>query len=71
MLTRRVGPEDEAPYSVIRHRCVDRVWIEEIKIVNHRRATTAVRVELEFDADFGDQEQRRGRREVTWRVDGA
>ncbi len=46
-LTPRVGPEDEAPYSVIRRRCIDRVWIEEITIVNHRRATSPVRVELD------------------------
>ena len=53
-LTPHVGPDGEAPYSVMRRRCVDRVWLEEITIVNHHRDTRTVHVELEVDADFAD-----------------
>jgi glycogen debranching enzyme len=73
-LTPRVGPQDEAPCSVIRRRCVDRVWIEEITVVNHRRAKSIMRVELEVDGDFADLfEVKDGivaEREVTWLGDG-
>ncbi|MGH3026683.1 MAG: glycogen debranching N-terminal domain-containing protein, partial [Gaiellaceae bacterium] len=73
-LTPHVGPEDEAPYSVMRRRCVDRVWIEEITIVNHRRDTRTVHVELEVDADFADLfEVKDGaivERELSWHTDG-
>lgn len=51
-LTPRVGPQAQAPCSVMRRRLIDRVWIEEITIVNHRRVTSAVHVELDVDADF-------------------
>ena len=34
-LTPRVGPEDQAPCSVMRRRLVDHVWIEEITVTNH------------------------------------
>jgi glycogen debranching enzyme len=74
-LTPRVGPEEEAPCSVMRRRCVDRVWLEEITIVNHRRAASAVRVELDVDTDFADLfEVKDGAvapRDVSWREDGA
>jgi len=73
-LTPRVGPGTEAPCSVMRRRCVDRVWIEEITVVNHRRETRAMRVELDVDADFADlfevKDGAVARREVTWREDG-
>ena len=59
----------------MRRRCVDRVWLEEITIVNHRRATSAVRVELDVDTDFADLfEVKDGAvapRDVTWREEGA
>ncbi|HTA13513.1 MAG TPA: glycogen debranching N-terminal domain-containing protein [Solirubrobacteraceae bacterium] len=74
-MTPRVGPADEAPYSVMRRRCVDRVWIEEITVVNHRRAQSVVRVELDVDADFADLfEVKEGvvaPREVTWREESS
>ncbi len=60
---------------MIRCGCVDRVWIEQITIVNHRRATSAMRVKLEFDAYltnlFEVNSGAVARHEVTWRVDGA
>lgn len=72
-LTPHVGPEEEAPCSVIRRRCVDRVWIEEITIVNHRRDTRTVRVELEVDADFADlfevKDGAIAARELSWHTD--
>jgi glycogen debranching enzyme len=74
-MTPRVGPGEEAPCSVIRRRCVDRVWLEEITVINHRRATTALRVELAAEADFADlfevKEGLVAPREVTCRADGA
>jgi glycogen debranching enzyme len=70
-LAPRLGPKDEAPYSVIRRRCVDRVWLEEIIVVNHRASTCSIRVELNVDADFADLfEVKDGQvteRAVTWR----
>ncbi len=53
-LTPSVSAEREAPCSVMRRRLVDRLWIEEITIVNHRRERRAVRVELAVDSDFAD-----------------
>jgi glycogen debranching enzyme len=57
----------------MRRRCVDRVWIEEITIVNHRLDTRTVHVELEVDADFADLfEVKDGailERELSWHTD--
>lgn len=73
-LTPRVGPEEEAPCSVMRRRCVDRVWIEEITIVNHHRDTRTVQVELEVEADFADlfevKDGTIAARETSWQNDG-
>jgi glycogen debranching enzyme len=73
-LTPHVGPEDAAPCSVMRRRCVDRVWLEEITIVNHRREPGTFRVQLEIDADFADlfevKDGRMAGRTVRWREDG-
>jgi glycogen debranching enzyme len=69
-LTPTVGPEEEAPCSVLRRRCVDRAWIEEITVVNHRRTPEVMRVELGIDSDFADLfEVKDGtvrERELTW-----
>jgi glycogen debranching enzyme len=73
-LTPSLGVEDEAPYSVMRRRCVDRVWLEEITVVNHRRTASRVHVVLEVEADFADlfevKDDAIAEREVTSRVDG-
>jgi glycogen debranching enzyme len=53
-LTPTVGPEEQAPCSVIRHRLVDQVWMEEITVTNHRREETRLRVALQVDTDFAD-----------------
>jgi glycogen debranching enzyme len=53
-LTPRVGPEDQAPCSIVRHRLVDHVWMEEITLINHRHKTTRFLLVLETDADFAD-----------------
>jgi glycogen debranching enzyme len=74
-LTPSVGPDTAAACSVMRRRCVDRVWIEEITVINHRRLPSAIRVELAIDADFADLFEAKdgvvAPREVTWRQDGA
>ena len=34
-LTPTVGPDDQAPCSIVRHRLVDHVWMEEVTVTNH------------------------------------
>ncbi|MGO9488679.1 MAG: glycogen debranching N-terminal domain-containing protein [Solirubrobacteraceae bacterium] len=53
-LTPRVGPESEAPCSVMRRRLIDHVWMEEISVINHRHESTTIDVTLELDTDFAD-----------------
>jgi glycogen debranching enzyme len=53
-LTPHVGPENEAPCSVMRRRLIDHVWMEEVSVINHRHERSAVRVALELDSDFAD-----------------
>ena len=70
-LTPNINAEFTAPCSVMRRRCVDRVWIEEITVVNHREPTRVVRVDVEMDTDFADlfevKDEVVAPREVTWR----
>lgn len=53
-LTPRVGPDDPAPCSIVRHRLVDHVWMEEVTVTNHLHASNRFHVALEVDADFAD-----------------
>jgi glycogen debranching enzyme len=53
-LTPRVGPDEQAPCSIVRHRLVDHVWMEEVTVTNHLHETSRLRVALEVDADFAD-----------------
>jgi glycogen debranching enzyme len=53
-LTPRVGPDEEAPCSIMRRRLIDHVWMEEVTVTNHRHEHTEVRVVLEVEADFAD-----------------
>ena len=53
-LTPSVGPDDEAPCSIMRSRIMDHVWMEEITLTNHLHETSRIRVTLEIDADFAD-----------------
>jgi glycogen debranching enzyme len=53
-LTPQVGPEDQAPCSIVRHRLVDHVWMEKITLTNHRHKTSRFHVTLELDTDFAD-----------------
>ena len=53
-LTPTVGPDDQAPLSIVRQRLVDRVWMEEITVTNHLHETACLRVVLEVAADFAD-----------------
>jgi glycogen debranching enzyme len=53
-LTPRVGPDEEAPCSIMRRRLIDHVWMEEIAVTNHRHESSEMRVVFEVDADFAD-----------------
>lgn len=53
-LTPRVGPDEEAPCSIMRRRLIDHVWMEEISVTNHRHENSEMRVVLEVDTDFAD-----------------
>ncbi len=53
-LTPRVGPNTEAPCSVMRRRLIDHVWTEEVSVINHRHEASRITVVLEVDGDFAD-----------------
>ncbi|MFZ2052344.1 MAG: glycogen debranching N-terminal domain-containing protein [Solirubrobacteraceae bacterium] len=53
-LTPRVGPDEEAPCSIMRRRLIDHVWVEEITVTNHRHEHSEVRLALEVNTDFAD-----------------
>jgi glycogen debranching enzyme len=53
-LTPTVGPEDQAPCSVVRRRLIDHVWIEEIVVTNHLHERNQMHLAVEVDADFAD-----------------
>ncbi len=53
-LTPQVGPDEEAPCSIMRRRLIDHVWIEELTVTNHRHEHSEMRVALEVDTDFAD-----------------
>ncbi len=53
-LTPSVGPETEAPCSVMRRRLIDHVWMEELYVINHRHESCTIDVTLELDTDFAD-----------------
>lgn len=54
ILTPTVGPDEEAPCSIVRHRLIDQVWMEEITVTNHLHETNRLTVALDVDADFAD-----------------
>jgi glycogen debranching enzyme len=54
VLTPAVGPEDQAACSIVRRRLIDRVWIEEITVINHLHQASEIRLALEVGADFAD-----------------
>jgi glycogen debranching enzyme len=53
-LTPKIGPEEQAPCSIVRHRLVDHVWMEEVTVTNHLHVESQFHVVLEIDADFAD-----------------
>jgi len=53
-LTPTVGPDEQAPCSIVRHRLVDHVWMEEVTVTNHQHETSRLRVALEVGTDFAD-----------------
>jgi glycogen debranching enzyme len=53
-LTPRIGPDEQAPCSIVRHRLVDHVWMEEVTVTNHLHEPSRLRVALEVDTDFAD-----------------
>ena len=73
-LTPTVGPDEEAPCSIVRQRLVDDVWMEEVTVTNHLHETRHLRVTLEVDADFADLFEVKdgviGAREITCTDDG-
>jgi glycogen debranching enzyme len=54
ILTPRVGPDDQAPCSIVRRRLVDHVWMEEVLVTNHLHEPSSLCVALEVDTDFAD-----------------
>jgi glycogen debranching enzyme len=54
ILTPTVGPDEQAPCSIVRRRLVDHVWMEEVTVTNHLHETSRLRVALDVDADFAD-----------------
>jgi glycogen debranching enzyme len=53
-LTPRIGPDEQAPCSIVRHRLVDHVWMEKVVVTNHLHQINHLRVALEVDTDFAD-----------------
>ncbi len=53
-LTPGVGPDEEAPCSIVRHRFVGDVWIERVTVTNHLHETSRLRLALDVDTDFAD-----------------
>ncbi len=53
-LTPRVELDEEASCSIMRRRLIDRVWMEEVTVTNHRHERSEVRLALALDADFAD-----------------
>ncbi len=72
-LTPLVGPDEQAPCSIMRRRLIDRVWMEEVTVTNHRHECSEVRLVLVLDADFADlfeiKDGTVAEREVTCRHD--
>ena len=53
-LTPGVGPDEEAPCSIVRHRLVGDVWIERVIVTNHLHGTSRLCLALDVDTDFAD-----------------
>ena len=49
-----VATDDAAPCSVVRHRLIDEVWMEEIRVVSHRHEMCDITLSLELETDFAD-----------------
>jgi glycogen debranching enzyme len=68
-LTPAVGPEEEPPCSIVRHRLVGDVWMERLIVTNHLHETSRLHLALEVDTDFADlfevKDGRVAAREVT------
>ncbi len=54
VLAPRVGPDRQAPCSIVRRRLVDHVWMEELTATNHLHETSRLHLRLEIDTDFAD-----------------
>ena len=53
-LTPAVGPEEEPPCSIVRHRLVGEVWMERLIVTNHLHEPSRLRLALDVDTDFAD-----------------
>lgn len=54
VLTPRVGPDDQAACSIVRRRLIDRVWVEDVTVINHHHQASEIRLSLDVSADFAD-----------------
>jgi glycogen debranching enzyme len=54
VLTPIVGPDDQASCSIVRRRLIDRVWSEEITVINHLHRASDIRLAVDIGADFAD-----------------
>src|ERR1700729_1297914 len=54
ILTPAGGPDDQAACSIVRRRLIDRVWVEEITVINHLHRTAEIDLALDVAADFAD-----------------
>lgn len=54
VLTPQVGPDDQAACSIVRRRLIDRIWVEDVTVINHRHQASEIRLSLEVGADFAD-----------------
>jgi glycogen debranching enzyme len=70
VLTPVVGPEDEAGCTIVRRRLIDRLWVEELTVINHLHRTSDISIALDVGADFADlfevKDGRVAKRQVTF-----
>src|SRR5437763_8867547 len=73
-LSPKVAPDEEVPWSVIRRRVIDHVWMEEVTITSHLHVASMVQVTLAVDSDFADlfevKDATGRKRDVAFQVNG-
>jgi glycogen debranching enzyme len=53
-LSPHVHPDDQVPWSIVRRRVVDHVWMEEVSVTSHLHVPGSVHLAVEIDTDFAD-----------------